>query len=169
MKNKNAQISLEVLAVLGIIVLGSIMVGVYYVSNINSKISIASTVLDPIDDFKNAFGEVIDPGIGINGGNNPEDPEDPDVFYYFNDLNAYPLISNITPININFEIELSADTNFNNIIINNIDVLKIRSTSLRENYNIRLIPYCIDDRDRFELICEIIDSLYRNVTGRREI
>lgn len=51
----------------------------------------------------------------------------------------------------------------------NIDDLKIRSTSLRENYNIRLIPYCIDNRNRFELICEIIDSLYRNVTGRREI
>lgn len=51
----------------------------------------------------------------------------------------------------------------------NIDDLRICSTSLRENYNIRLIPYSIDNRDRFELICEIIDSLYRNVTGRREI
>ena len=49
---------------------------------------------------------------------------------------------------------------------NNIDNLKIRSTTLRENYNIHLIPYYIDRRERFKLICEIIDSLYKKITEK---
>ena len=49
---------------------------------------------------------------------------------------------------------------------NNIDSLKIRSTSLRENYNIYLIPYDIDNGERSELICEVIDSLYKKINEK---
>jgi hypothetical protein len=49
---------------------------------------------------------------------------------------------------------------------NNIDSLKIHSTSLKENYNIHLIPYDIDNGERSELICEVIDSLYKKVTEK---
>lgn len=49
---------------------------------------------------------------------------------------------------------------------NNIDCLKIRSTTLRENYNIHLIPYYIDNRERSKLICEVIDSLYKKITEK---
>ena len=49
---------------------------------------------------------------------------------------------------------------------NNIDYLKIRSTTLRENYNIHLIPYYIDNRERSKLICEVIDSLYKKITKK---
>lgn len=43
---------------------------------------------------------------------------------------------------------------------NKIDHLKIRSTNLRGEYNIRTIPYCIDNRSRFEMVCKVVDSLY---------
>lgn len=49
---------------------------------------------------------------------------------------------------------------------NNIDSLKIRSTNLKENYNIYLIPYSIDNRERSELICEVVDSLYKKITEK---
>jgi len=52
---------------------------------------------------------------------------------------------------------------------NNIDFLKIRSTSLKENYNIHLIPYCIDNRERHRIIFEIIDSLHKKINGKEGI
>ena len=43
------------------------------------------------------------------------------------------------------------------------DYLKIRSTSLKEIYNITLIPYYIDAEGQ-ELLYEVIDSLYKIMT-----
>jgi len=120
MKNKNAQISLEILAILGIVILGSVMVGVYYISNINSKISTASTILDPIDDFQTSFGEISDPVL--IPGPVPDPEPDPNDFYYFDNFEGYPVIDDDVSENTDFEIELIADTNFDNILISNIDI-----------------------------------------------
>lgn len=48
---------------------------------------------------------------------------------------------------------------------NNRDYLKIRSIDLKENYNINLIPYFIDNKG-FKLIYEVIDSLYKKITEK---
>jgi len=43
---------------------------------------------------------------------------------------------------------------------NNMDYLKIRSTTLRENYNINLIPYSID-KDGHKSLIIVLNSLYK--------
>ncbi|MEW6068785.1 MAG: SIR2 family protein [Nitrospirota bacterium] len=50
---------------------------------------------------------------------------------------------------------------------NTEDYLKIRSTTLKENFNIKLIPYCIDDKGD-ELLCDVIDSLYKTISKNGE-
>lgn len=47
----------------------------------------------------------------------------------------------------------------------NIDYLKIRSITLKENFNIYLIPYYIDNKG-FKLVCDVIDSLYKKISGK---
>jgi hypothetical protein len=139
--NKNAQISLEILAILGIVILGAVMVGVYYISNINSKLSSTSDIANPIDDFQNAFGDVIDPGYNPNGGDNPPNIDDPDQFYYFEDLEGYPLSYDPAFQNSNFEIELLADTNSSDILINNIDIYFLYDDPITGDYY-GLTNYC---------------------------
>jgi hypothetical protein len=51
-KNSKAQISIEVLLILGILVIGGILFGIYYLSSVNKKISASSTV-DNIYSYSN--------------------------------------------------------------------------------------------------------------------
>lgn len=51
---------------------------------------------------------------------------------------------------------------------NTEDYLKIRSTTLKENFNIKLIPYCIDDKGD-ELLYDVIDTLYKTISKNGEL
>lgn len=51
---------------------------------------------------------------------------------------------------------------------NTEDYLKIRSTTLKENFNIKLIPYCIDDKGD-KLLYDVIDSLYKKISKNGEL
>jgi len=70
-KNKKGQVSLEMLAILGVIVLGAVIAGAYYISSINENVNSGDNLDSITDQFGNAFEEIIDPGNSNGGTDTP--------------------------------------------------------------------------------------------------
>ncbi|MFA5746361.1 MAG: hypothetical protein WCX82_04280 [archaeon] len=57
LSGKKGQVSIEVLAILGVVVIGSIVFGAYYISSINKNISDSSKVASVLDGFEDQLGD----------------------------------------------------------------------------------------------------------------
>jgi hypothetical protein len=76
-KKKNGQVSIEILAILGVLIIGSIVLASFYISNINKKTDEVTNLSDSSDSFNDWLNDSGGTLNDTNNGNgvNPDDPD----------------------------------------------------------------------------------------------